>query len=798
MNQTKPTIRNEQYRIPTMAILVGICCLLIYYFHWVLRIEVVFSHFFYIPITLAAVWWKKRGLVVPLFLALLLLVNHQLSNLGLDWNFANDLMRATGFIVVGVTVSILSEKMRKAEVMLRRHTDNIERIVVERTEDLRETRDHLDNLIRYANAPIIVWNPANEITIFNQAFEKMIGRTEAEMLGQTLDVLFPEESLFDSMQKIENASNGDYWETLEIPILRRDGEIRIGLWNSANIYSEDGKTLLSTIAQGQDITERKRAEDQIQRRHRELTLLNRVITAASTTLEPKEVLEITCRELALALNLPQAAAALLNEAQTASIVVAEYLTEGHSSALDIVLPVEGNPATEYVIEKKAPLPVTDAQHDPRMAAIREEMQQRGTVSMLILPLMVRGQVVGTLGLDAVERREFSSEEIDLAASAVASAAQALENAHLFSQSNQRLERLETLQAIDRVISASFDINMTTSMFLEQALTHLEVDAADVLLFNPIGQTLECIGRKGFRTSALQHTHLRLGQGLAGQVALQQEIKFVPDLQEEEEILLASPDLSGEEFVAYYGVPLVAKGALKGVLEILHRTPLSMDDEWLMFLKALAGQAAIAIDNAVMFADVQRSNLELGMAYDSTLEGWAKAVELKDMETEGHSRRVVDLTNQMASQMEISSKELVHIRRGALLHDIGKMGIPDSILQKPGPLTDEEWTIMRKHPVYAFEWLSSINFLLPALEIPYSHHEKWDGSGYPQGLKGEQIPLAARIFAIVDVWDALRSDRPYRKAWAEEKTTEYIREQSGKHFDPRVVEVFFQLIASQSK
>jgi len=362
------------------------------------------------------------------------------------------------------------------------------------------------------------------------------------------------------------------------------------------------------------------------------------------------------------------------------------------------------------------------------------------------------------------------------------------------QIQRQLAFLEALHAIDRTISASVDINLTIGVFLEQALTHLEVDAADVLLFDSFLQTLECVGRKGFRTSALKHTHLRLGQGLAGQVALQREIKHIPDLQEEEEVFLASPDLSGEAFVAYYGIPLIAKGVLKGVLEIFHRAPLSADDEWLMFLNALAGQAAIAIDNASMFTDLQRSSLELALAYDSTLEGWAKALELKDMETEGHSRRVVDLTMQMASQMGVSGKKLVHIRRGALLHDIGKMGIPDNILQNPRALTDEEWQIMRRHPVYAFEWLSSIDYLRPALDIPYSHHEKWDGSGYPRGLKGEQIPLPARIFAIIDVWDALRSDRPYRDAWSEEKVLAYIQEQSRVHFDPRVVEAFLAMIS----
>ncbi len=185
--------------------------------------------------------------------------------------------------------------------------------------------------------------------------------------------------------------------------------------------------------------------------------------------------------------------------------------------------------------------------------------------------------------------------------------------------------------------------------------------------------------------------------------------------------------------------------------------------------------------------------DLLQAYDATIEGWAYALDLKDEETEDHSQRVTKYTLQIARKMGIKDKELVHVKRGALLHDIGKMGIPDSILLKPGPLTDEEWKVMRKHPVYAYEMLSRIDYLRPAIDIPYCHHEKWDGSGYPRGLKGEKIPLPARIFTVVDVYDALTSDRPYRKAWSREEALEHIRKESGKHFDPEVVEVFLQEI-----
>jgi putative two-component system response regulator len=191
--------------------------------------------------------------------------------------------------------------------------------------------------------------------------------------------------------------------------------------------------------------------------------------------------------------------------------------------------------------------------------------------------------------------------------------------------------------------------------------------------------------------------------------------------------------------------------------------------------------------------LQEANAHILAAYEATIEGWSYALDLRDRETEGHSRRVTELTLKLAQACGMSADEIMHMRRGALLHDMGKIGIPDSILHKPAALTEEEWAIMRKHPQFVYDMLYSVEYLRPALDIPYCHHEKWDGTGYPRGLKGEGIPLAARLFAIADVWDALTSDRPYRPAWSEAEALTYIREQSGTHFDPQVVELFFKVI-----
>ena len=366
---------------------------------------------------------------------------------------------------------------------------------------------------------------------------------------------------------------------------------------------------------------------------------------------------------------------------------------------------------------------------------------------------------------------------------------AFQRAEDYEQTQRRLHRLSALHAIDQAITGTFDLNVTLNVILDQVVTQLDVHAADIFLYQSDEHRLDFGEGRGFLHTDSSHQSIQDRVGLLWQAARERALVNIPNLPKRTQTYVRRELIEEEGFITYFGIPLIAKGEIKGVLEIFHREELQVDNEWLNFFKTLANQAAIAIDNAALFEDLRKTNMKLDLAYHATLEGWVHALDLRDDETEGHTQRVTQRTLKLAKAMGINGETLVHIRRGALLHDIGKLGIPDEILKKPGPLSDEEWNHMKKHPIYAQEMLSEIEFLHPAMEIPYCHHEKWDGSGYPRGLKGERIPLSARVFAVIDVWDALTSDRPYRDSWPEEEAVQYILEHAGTHFDPDVVETW---------
>ena len=372
----------------------------------------------------------------------------------------------------------------------------------------------------------------------------------------------------------------------------------------------------------------------------------------------------------------------------------------------------------------------------------------------------------------------------------------------YARQESNLKRITILRNIDQSITTHTDQASMAEAILSEIVTPGEIDAAVLFLPNtpgpgrvrgtgPLSQ-LRLAGLAGMPEALLDSSVLNWQMINANHVFATRQPLYLNDLRFD-----SHPGAQALNRMAGFNsssvLPLATRGQVKGVLQFLHRQTMASDLDGQTFLQSLALQAAIGIDHVEMLENLQRSNRELVHAYEETIRGWAQALELRDLETRGHADRVEVLTQKLAETMGIREPDLTHIRHGALLHDVGKMAIPDQILRKTGKLSDEEWVTMRLHTTKAYEMLYPIEYLRPALDVVYSHHEKWDGTGYPRGLKGEEIPLMARIFAVVDVWDALTSDRKYRLAWPPQEARNYIIQQSGKHFDPRVVEAFLKII-----
>ncbi|HUH97988.1 MAG TPA: PAS domain S-box protein [Anaerolineales bacterium] len=681
-----------------------------------------------------------------------------------------------------IWVSESARAVRDARGILLYYEGQIEDITLRRQAEvrLRTSEAQFRDLFNHLPIPAFTKDTHGIYTSCNEENLKYwatnpVGHTDAELLpNETAAVLQRNDQLvikngtaISSEEFLTRTPLGDCQViTHKVPL--RDG--------SGNIIGILGASL--------DITERKKAEGTLEQRVRELQALYE-ISAEANSQETLDTLLASIVKRAASLLNSHSGGLYLMEPDGASL----RLVIGHNLAAEYIggtLRV-GEDLSGMVAQSGELLAVPDYQSwSGRAEAYHDAPFRR----VLGVPLKVQGRLIGVINVSDLARTgPFSDDEIRLVRLFADQAALAIENKRLSERAERRLQRTEALHRIDTAIAGSIDIGVIFDVILENAMPQLRADAADILLYNGAAQVLEYAAGHGFRTKALQHTHLPMGEGYAGRAALGRELVHISELPARRTDFLRSPTFSQEGFVSYYGTPLIAKGELKGVLEIFHRSVFEADTEWLNFLNALAGQAAITIDNATLFKHLQLSNVELNTAYDATIEGWSRAMDLRDKETEGHTERVTEMTERLARRMGIEDAELVHFRRGALLHDIGKMGVPDHVLLKPGKLTDEEWQIMKKHPQFAHDMLSPIPYLKPALDIPYCHHEKWDGSGYPQGLKGEGIPLAARIFAVGDVWDALTSDRPYRKAWSKGEAMQYIREQSGRHFDPRVVQVF---------
>ena len=342
-----------------------------------------------------------------------------------------------------------------------------------------------------------------------------------------------------------------------------------------------------------------------------------------------------------------------------------------------------------------------------------------------------------------------------------------------------------------VINSSLGLKRVLSEVMDRLIALMSAERGFLLLRESNGELKVQVAR-GIDHADLEEAQFAVSKTIIHRAAETGEVVLTTNAQED-------PRFQDQVSVAAYHLlsilcaPLKLKDDLIGVIYVDNRVRSGLfqkSDHAL--ISAFANQAAVAIDNARLFDDLQASNEELETAYQATLEGWVRALDLRDKETEGHTQRVTTLTQRLAKTLGVDGDAYMHLTRGALLHDIGKMAIPDGILLKPGDLSPEERALVQRHPIYAYEMLSPIKFLLPALDIPYCHHEKWDGSGYPRGLKGTDIPFAARIFTVADVWDALVSDRPYRKGLKPVDIRKHMAEQSNIHFEPRIVEAFLSL------
>lgn len=654
---------------------------------------------------------------------------------------------------------------------------------------LQEAHLFAESIVNTVREPLLVLDAEMRVVSANRSFYQSFQVTPEETEGRFVYELGNHQWDIPELRRLldeilpQNTQFNDYEVRHNFEHL---GE-RIMLLNARRVYREPAKTQYILLAI-EDITERKLTEEIQRHRLTELEAMHRVSTALREVQTSEEMLPLLLDETLAALECSAGSIWLLHP-QNGQL--RPSISRGWFETLPETFSHPGEGITGTVFENGEAYTSREFFTDPLVDPVIAEALPQGWGGICV-PIRAAAQMVGVLFVSMILPRQVTPEETKLLSSVAEMAGVALHRLSLYQEIQRRLERLQALQTIDRAIAASLDSRITLDVLLSQVCAQLNVDAAGVLLYDPHSLILSYAAGRGFYTNAYERSRIRLGEGLAGRAAFDRRLVQVANLHESPDFLRAG-FLKDEGFEAYIAIPFTAKSQLKGVLEVFQRGPLDSDTEWLSFLETLAGQAAIAIENTQLFEELQRSNIELGLAYDATIEGWSRALDLRDRETEGHTQRVTEMTLRLARAAGIAERDLVHVKRGALLHDIGKMGIPDVILHKPDKLTEDEWAIMRQHPIYAYELLLPVVHLRSALDIPYCHHEKWDGTGYPRGLKGEEIPLAARLFAVVDVWDALLSNRPYRKAWPEDQARQYLRAQAGAHFDPKAVELFFQLI-----
>jgi PAS domain S-box-containing protein len=654
---------------------------------------------------------------------------------------------------------------------------NEEMIALLAAERMAEARKEGFGLI--ANeVPALLWmsDARGRPAYYNASCLAFTGHTLEEALrGAWLGAVHPEDRT-GALATYQSSFDSRIPFSTEYRLRRADGEYRWLLDTGVPRFGSTGE-FAGYVGSSIDITDRKQRE----REQEALLAMSRALRVAGSR---AEMVPIVLEQISSLLGVD--GAALLMRDRSNGEVQIELGLGVWAGFTGLRVPEETS-LTRRVIETSEPYLCNDVPSDPEVSS---HHAMGGLAAVAAMPL-VEQDTIGALWVG--RRTPIGREDLRLLSSIAEMTASALRRASLHEETARRLRQITALRAGQAAVSASLDLGFTLNVLLEQLTTILEVDAASVLLLDSATNRLEYAAGLGFRTPVSFQSSLRLGEGEAGRAALERQSRHIPNLRAMRSELVRKWLVDDEGFVSYHAIPLVSQGNVKGVLEIFHRELRTPNADWNTFVRMLVSQASVAIGHATTFDRVRQAHDELRMAYDSTLEGWSQALDLHDKEPPGHTRGLAETTERLARAIGRSDEEVLHARWGALLHDIGKLAIPDQILHKPGSLDEAEWEIMRQHPVYAFQVLSPIAFLRHALDIPYCHHERWDGGGYPRGLKGEGIPLAARIFAVVDVWDALRSDRPYRPAWTQERALEYFHKEMGSHFDPRVVDLFLDVV-----
>jgi len=590
--------------------------------------------------------------------------------------------------------------------------------------------------IEHSNDAIFVTDPQGVITYINPAFEKIYGYTREETVGLTPRIIksgILPKSIYQTFW--QNLLDG---KSVVGEIINRTKAGRILTIEASNnpILAEGGR-VIGFMGIHRDITDRKQAEEKLQQ----------------SELKYRELFQANLDGISIFVIHPNNRAARFVEVNEAAHMMIGLTREEMLACEPHDLELDVSPE--------------------ELQTRQQELNSRGIVHFeTVLRHKDGGQVYA----------EFTAQVIQYEGQIAV-----MNIVHDITERKQRELELEAIATISAALRTAIRRAEMLPAILENLVELLNADCVTIEIQDPVSGDAVTEAACGIWKN-LAGTVQPRDTGLNALIARTLKPYYLRNLQAEPAISNLVWEKSG--LVGMVGVPMIAQEQLIGFIWIGSRREVSGSQQRL--LTAVADIAANAIRRSSLHEQTVSDAVALNLAYDSTLEGWARALELRDQETEGHSQRVTNLTLALAKQFQFDPAGLVHLRRGAILHDIGKMGIPDAILRKPGPLTDEEWVVMRKHPQYAYDMLSSIEYLRPALGIPYCHHEKWDGSGYPRGLQGEEIPLAARIFAVADVWDALRADRVYRRGWPEERVLAFIQEQTGTHFDPQVVEKFFTL------